>query len=99
MAAAQTKALLLCKLFLANRCTPVPEVSNALPDSVLATDGITIHYICMVGHIYNNGGDIFSVTCNSGSWVYNESIQCIRKLTLLERFTDNSCIWSKMVCR
>ncbi len=65
---------------IADRCSPVPEVANAIPDSVLTTDGMTIYYTCMMGHIFNHNEDTFSATCNNGVWVYNQSIHCIRKL-------------------
>ncbi len=64
-------------LFAANRCPPVPQITNAEADSILTYNGITLTYTCNKGHIFNNGEFTSSATCNVGNWVYDTNLHCI----------------------
>ena len=59
---------------------------SALYSTMFEGDNVT--YTCDHGYIFNGTHDItFTATCQNKSWVYDfdESLQCIRKLTLFIR--------------
>jgi len=51
----------------ANRCSRVPEVQKAVPDSYLAVKGSTVHYTCVKGFTSPNSSTL-STVCNGFRW-------------------------------
>jgi len=51
----------------ANRCPPVPQLSNAQADSSLALLGTEITYTCDVGYLFPAGSDAVAV-CDGTNW-------------------------------
>ena len=52
----------------AERCTPVPSVTNASPDSVNATKESHVTYTCHVGFVFPDGANNHTVSCNGLTW-------------------------------
>jgi len=66
-------SLYLCDLV--DRCDPVPELANALPDSEMALRGSSVNYSCYFGYrlvvLSSN-----SLTCDGSNWIGAPQCEC-----------------------
>ena len=60
-------------LSLDGRCTPLPSIENAIPDSNKALNGTTIHYQCAKGHLFPTKLEVHTVYCDGMSWNVSET--------------------------
>jgi len=51
----------------ANRCSPVPVVQHAVPDSYLAVQGSVAHYTCIDGFVSSTSSPV-STACDGVNW-------------------------------
>jgi len=70
------------------RCTPVPTVLNAVPDSLLATNNSRVTYHCETGYTFPAQQSRDWVTCNGVDWLgqvpdcTRMNIHCLRYFRL-----------------
>ena len=70
-----TPVLSAVNIYAANRCSPVPEVQHAVPDSNLAVQGLVIHYTCVDGFVPSTL-PFATTTCDGISWMPAQPSGC-----------------------
>ena len=64
-------------IYIANRCTPVPQVQYAIPDSYLAIQGSVIQYTCVDGYVpVPSMPHLLPTFCNGINWEPAELTGC-----------------------
>ena len=54
--------------FLDRRCSPVPAVPNAVPDTTLALEGTRVTYSCVYGYEMSEESEHQSLWCDGQNW-------------------------------
>lgn len=54
--------------FSANRCSPIPTIDNAVPDSHLALKGHNVTFNCLTGYEFDDGSSTHFIYCDGVNW-------------------------------
>ena len=68
-------ALLCISFLIVGRCSPVPVIQNADPDTILALNGTVAVYTCHTGHVFSTLLHQAASYCNGLTW-NNTETQC-----------------------
>lgn len=57
-----------------DRCTEIPSLPNAVPDTVVATRGTVVHYHCQAGHEFSPGSEQAAIECSHRTQQWNATL-------------------------
>ena len=63
-------------LFTVGRCLPIPHITNAKADSVMALPGNRVTYTCTHGYSFANKAAEYAIDCYNTSWDHSDAMSC-----------------------
>ena len=72
-------------LFTVGRCPPIPYITDAKADSVMALPGNSVTYTCSHGYSFVNKAAEYTINCYNTTWNHSDDMTCQGRFCFLTR--------------